>query len=345
MYSQGIWTSLQQQDLIRRSIRSFFDQRGCLEVQTPHLVTCPGTEEHLDYFASSWEDHLGHIHPLWLRSSPELHMKQILAVAQQSIYQIAPCYRNKGELSAEHLPEFNMLEWYELGSKLSDLIETTVSLLRHIHIDWCQYYPAPDWGFAQVTSMTVAEAFERFAGICLVDQDPDLANKAREQGVFSVAGTDDFETAFYKIFIERVEPALANFDCAVLYGYPASQAILARVEEGVAQRFELYIRGIEMCNGFYELLEEQSNRERIQAALAARQKSGKELPHEDEDFYRALRQGIPECAGNALGVDRLHGLLARRKLADCIPFARRIPFGHHLTSYVEPQETSSKWLP
>lgn len=292
---------------LKAAVREFFSGRTYLEIDTPVAVACPGTEVYLRYFATEWVDLYGDRHPLYLRSSPELHMKQAVAAGAERVYQMAACFRNGGELSPWHHPEFTMLEFYEAGIGYEAFIDVTAELFAHTRaaVGAAHAHLAPKaW-----TKVTVAEAFEEFAGVRLVDQDPELAKKARAAGVHSPQPGDDFETAFFKVLLERVEPALAAMEGAILMDYPASQAALAVVEDGVARRFEFYAGRVELCNGFKELLDARVNRERVAAALAKRAELGFEVPPEDEDFYAALDKGLPACCGNAVGFDRWLALL------------------------------------
>ena len=315
---------------LKSSIRDYFHKNRYLEVDTPVGVICPGTEVHLDYFQTEWLDYTGKNHPLWLRSSPELHMKQVLAHGLPKIYQFAPCFRNGGELSEWHHPEFTMLEWYQVGISFENFITMTEELLRTSHADLLRKFGSsvvqlefPD----MVQRFSLEQAFEEFAGIKLCDQDPELAAKARAAGLHSPSINDDFETSFFKVLIEKIEPELAKFPAAVLYDYPASQAALARVEDGRAKRFEYYFHGTELCNGFYELLGGNENRRRIRDANLQRRELRKPLTPEDDAFYSALDEGIPPCCGNALGFERwLAVLLGVKSLDQVMPFRGQIPY-------------------
>lgn len=312
---------------LKEAVRGFFSARSYQEVDTPVAVVCPGTEVHLQYFRTTWKTIRGTDEPLYLRSSPELHMKQLLAEGMPRIFQFATCFRNAGEFSNWHHPEFTMLEWYETDITYDDFIAQTGTLIRH-----CADFMHPwiaDAGYipgkipATFKRMTVAEAFEAYAGIQLFDRDPDLAKKAGEQGVFSVQDDDDFETAFFKVLLEKIEPRLEEEQGVILCDYPPSQAALAAHESGVARRFEYYLGRTELCNGFKELLGERANRARIHAALQARAALGHELPPEDEDFYRAMARDVPPCCGNALGFDRLLAFLCgQATIAPFIPFRK-----------------------
>jgi lysyl-tRNA synthetase class 2 len=295
-----------------RHLRDFFTQRHYLEIETPMAVVCPGTEVHLEYFSTQWRDYKGVPHPLWLRSSPELHMKQALSLGFPKIFQIARCFRNAGELSPWHNPEFTMLEWYRTGDDFKGFIQETLDLIREVGRGFHGDFPdlKPSGKEPTYTWLTLEEAFWQFAGIKLLDGDPDLAQIAHKKGFVSLRGDEDFETAFFKILLSEIEPKLKDLKRVVLYDYPPSQAALARVEGGSAKRFEIYWDGVELCNGFWELTDPILNRERVKDANRQRQALGKEVPPEDEAFYRCLDRGLPPSCGNALGVDRLLALLA-----------------------------------
>ena len=314
---------------LKNHIRHFFQERDYLEVDTPALVSCPGTEAHLEYFSTDWRDYQGNSRKLWLRSSPELHMKQVLAQGPGRIFQFATSFRNKGELSPWHHPEFCMLEWYQAGIEFDDYISQSLSLIREAWEGIAKAHPDVVRGIfpAGVLRMSVAEAFREFAGVELTDRDPGLAKKGREKGCYSLTGEEDFETAFFKILLDKVEPGLKNLEAVVLYGYPPSQAALARVADGKARRFEIYWRGVELCNGFHELQDPALNQERIREANFVRKQEGRDVPDEDRDFYLALEKGIPDCCGNALGFDRLLTLiLGRDNIGSVLPLRGNLPW-------------------
>jgi lysyl-tRNA synthetase class 2 len=313
---------------LKAAIRAFFNQRSYLEVDTPIAVPCPGSEVHLNYFKTTWQDYHQGQFPYWLRSSPELHMKQILALGSQDIFQLAPCFRNGGERSPWHHPEFLLLEWYRCGNDFSGFIDETYELLRYtlaeVRQDLALSSQTLELPAAKIPKITLAEAFQQFAGIELIDDDRDLARKARSQGVRSVGSDDDFETAYFKVLLEKIEPRLEEFPAIALYNYPPSQAALAKVSNNWAQRFEVYIKGIELSNGFHELVDLQENRRRFHSSNAQRAALGKEITAEDEGFWDALATGLPESCGNALGVERwLALLLGEKSLESLIPFRTR----------------------
>lgn len=291
---------------LRQFSREFFTRDGYLEVETPILTVCPGTEVHLHYFGTEWEDHGGVKHRRFLRSSPELHMKRLIAAGLPKIFQLAQCFRNRGEYSEWHNPEFCMLEWYQVGQTDKGLMNETENFLRFTAdaMSAITKIPASDVLPARFERVRVEEAFLEFVGLTLVDQDPDLSLKAREHGVVSVLPTDDFETAFFKVLIEKIEPAIARLGGCVLYDYPPSQAALAKVEGGWAKRFEFYIGRVELCNGFFELTGEGENRARLHDARIAREKAGNDPVPVDEGFLMSMQGFTEPCGGNALGFDR-----------------------------------------
>lgn len=304
---------------LKAALREFFGARGGLEIDTPIVVPAPGTEAYLRYFPTAWKDARGKDRALFLRSSPELHMKQAMAEGARQVFQLAPCFRSGGELAAWHHPEFTMLEWYERDIGYGQFIGQTEALLRH-SLDRMKAVarlrlPTP------VPRLTVAEAFHQFAGIRLVDGDPDLAKQAKSLGCPSVRGNEDFETAFFKVLLDKVEPGIKALGSAVLMDYPPSQAALAIVENGVARRFEFYVNGVELSNGFQELLDPATNRRRIEDANAKRRALGFEVPGADPAFHAALAKGLPPCCGNALGFDRwLALILGEASLDAVVPF-------------------------
>jgi len=329
-----VWTA---RDHLQRFIREFFHRRRYIEVDTPMGVLCPGTEVHLNYFSTKWTDHRGIDRPLFLRSSPELHLKQAIAAGVPRAFHLARCFRNKGEMSAWHHPEFTMLEWYETKITYEGMIKQTESLIHEAAKTIKALARKKKWDLSPTplprvfTRISVADAFHEFAKLDLVDQDPDLARKARAMGYHSVRTDDDFETAYFKILLDKIEPSLARIGGAVLMDYPPSQSALAVIKGGVARRFEFYVASpiqpqtevVEICNGFEELLGEEENRRRIKAANLLRAAAGNAPVPEDPDYFAALGRGLAACCGNALGFDRLLALaLGESNLDRVIPFRK-----------------------
>jgi lysyl-tRNA synthetase class 2 len=300
----------ERRNKLKKTIRDFFANLSYTEVETPHVVVCPGTEVHLNYFSTAWKNYDGSSKNLFLRSSPELHMKQILARDKiQKIFQFATCFRNGGELSEWHNPEFTMLEWYEKKISFDDFITQTTELLRVCGLN------------KNFVKLSVFEAFERFAGLKLIDQDPELMFKAKEKNILSVNIGDSFETAYFKILIEKIEPGLESLGQTILYDYPKSQAALSKISGDVAKRFEIYVGRVELCNAFWELTDKKENEDRIAESNALRLQNGLDAMPRDKYFFDALSVGLDSCCGNALGFERLLAVLdGATSIAQYVPF-------------------------
>jgi lysyl-tRNA synthetase class 2 len=304
---------------ILAALREFFAARGYVEVETPALQLSPGLEPHLQAFATVLHDPQdGGARPRYLHTSPEFAMKKLLAGGLPQIWQLSHVFRDS-ERSATHHPEFAMLEWYCAGASYRDLMDECEALLRRAQqaagaaaLHW-QDRAADAHGTWQ--RLTVAEAFSRYAGIDLLatiadPASPDaapLAAAATRIGVMPHPG-DDWESLFFRIFLDRIEPNLGIGAPTILYDYPIAMAALSRPKPGdprLAERFELYVCGLELANAFGELTDAAEQRRRFLADQAKKQALYGETYPVDEDFLAALEYGLPECAGIALGFDRL----------------------------------------
>jgi elongation factor P--(R)-beta-lysine ligase len=276
---------------IVRLIRAFFESRGFLEVETPTLLPSPGLDVHLSAFEVAAARGTR-----YLSTSPEYQMKRLLADGWPRIFQIAKAYR-RDEVGERHSPEFTMLEWYRAPAGVEDVMRDTEQLLAAVTGGAIRLEGRTIDTRPPLSRMTVCEAFERFARIA-----PDET--------LSLSETD--EDRFFRLLVDEVEPALARLDHAVfLTEYPAAQASLARKKPGdarVAERFELYAAGVELCNGFGELTDPAEQRARLTRDQEARKDRGLPVYPLDVRFLEALERGLPPCAGNALGVDRLVAL-------------------------------------
>jgi lysyl-tRNA synthetase class 2 len=299
-------------------IRAFFAERDFVEVDTPVLQVSPGLEPHLMAFATELAEPGEASRRRYLHTSPEFAMKKLLVAGVPRLFQLTHCFRN-GERRAAHHPEFTMLEWYRASAGYRDLMADCEALLRACvgaagtaHFVWRDHTadPKASWEY-----LSVAEAFARDAQIDLLATAPDpmqpsldrLADAARPLGIAPHTG-DTWEDLFFRIFLERIEPKLGVGVPTILYDYPISMAALARAkteDPRLAERFELYVAGLELANAFGELTDAATQRARF---LADQQKKraryGITYPI-DEDFLAALAHGMPESAGIALGVDRL----------------------------------------
>ena len=310
---------LERRGRILAALRRFFADRGFVEVETPALQASPGLEPHLQAFRTEWHDPRDQIaSPRYLHTSPEFAMKKLLVAGLPRIWQLAHVFRD-GERSTTHHPEFSMLEWYRAGASWRDLIADCEALLRRAQA--AAGAEALAWRGRSADArrpfrrLSVAEAFARYAGIDILATAPDplrpdfalLAAAAGAVGIEPHPG-DDWEALYFRIFLDRIEANLGLGAPTVLHGYPAALAALARrdaQDPRLAERFELYVCGLELANAFGELTDAAEQRARFGADQARKQALYGETYPIDEDFLDALGYGMPPSAGIALGFDRL----------------------------------------
>jgi lysyl-tRNA synthetase class 2 len=284
--------------------RAFFAARGYMEVETPYAVPAPGEEVHLRPFATAREHPDGTVEPLWLNTSPEFAMKRLLAGGSGPIFQFARVWRN-GEGSALHAPEFTMLEWYRPGLGMDGLIAETVDLLRAV-LPPAVSVRGVTTALDRFERLTVAEAFDRYTGADVLGSAGDVDALAAQAGV-AVREGETWEDLFFRLLLDRIEPRLGR-DCPTfLTHWPVAQAALARrdpADPRVAERFELFLCGIELANAFVELTDAAEQRARFIEERARRHAMyGPDWPL-DDDFLAAVAM-MPEAAGLAMGFDRL----------------------------------------
>ncbi|PKG40808.1 elongation factor P--(R)-beta-lysine ligase [Psychromonas sp. Urea-02u-13] len=294
---------LKKRAVIIQTIRSFFIERELLEVETPSLSQAGVTDQHLFCFKTHFigpeisdvkPDVLGV--PLYLQTSPEFHMKRLLSAGSGSIFQISKAFRNE-ESGRYHNPEFTLLEWYQVGFDHFQLMDEMEELLRLV------------LNCGQAKRLTYQQAF-----MLVLNVDPLSASLE----VLKTAGSHlnlgdvldneaDYDTVLQLLFCVAIEPVIANDSPCFVYDFPASQAALARispVDQRVAERFEVYYKGIELANGFHELSDSEEQLSRFKKDNRLRKENGLlEMPI-DTRFVESLKI-LPDCAGVALGIDRL----------------------------------------
>lgn len=278
------------------SVRAFFHARGVLEVETPILSAHATVDRHIDSFTAGAR---------WLHTSPEFAMKRLLAAGSGPIWQICKVFRID-EQGRHHNPEFTMLEWYRPGFDHHRLMDEVAELLLTVGTP------------AAPSRTTYRDAFLRHAGL-----DPFTAPLQALRARHPVPGADGDRDFWLDVLMSHVVgPQLGREGPEFLYDFPASQAALARVENGVAQRFELFWQGIELANGFHELTDAAEQKVRFKADQKWRCEQGKPVPPYDKHLIAALEAGLPDCAGVALGLDRLLMLkLGLPELAATLAFA------------------------
>ncbi|MFC3124505.1 EF-P lysine aminoacylase EpmA [Pseudoroseomonas globiformis] len=326
--------TLRRRARLTAETRAFFAGRGYLEIETPALVPAPGMEVHLAAFRSLFTPMLGgDPRVLWLRTSPELAIKRLLTAGCGPVFELARVWRN-GEVGPRHAPEFTMLEWYRPGAGLDGLMDETEAFLRAV------LPPRVALGGVETDltlpfeRVTVADAFRRHAGgidiLATLNGEGEgdgLALRAAASAAGIVPrGEEGWEDLFFRILLERVEPALGRGRGSFLTHWPAPQAALARRDPDdprAALRFELFVAGIELANAFDELTDAAEQAERFARDVAERRRLYGEGWEVDEDFLQALRHGMPASAGIALGFDRLAMLAAgAESIADTLWLGR-----------------------
>jgi lysyl-tRNA synthetase class 2 len=307
---------------IGQALRAWFQAEGFAEVEAAALQVSPGNEAHLHAFATEAVGPDGARRPLYLHTSPEFDCKKLLAAGERRIFSLGKVWRNR-ERGALHHPEFTMLEWYRAEQDYEVLMQDCAALLR-LAAEAAQTRSLGFRGracdpFAEPERITVAQAFQRFAGVDLLasvgedgatDRDG-LAAAAAAAGV-RVAADDSWSDVFSRVIVERVEPRLGLGRPMILYEYPVPEAALARptaADPRVAERFELYACAVELANAFGELTDPDEQRRRFQAEMAEKARVYGEAYPLDEDFLQALAL-MPEASGAALGFDRLVMLAA-----------------------------------
>jgi elongation factor P--(R)-beta-lysine ligase len=300
------WENLRLRARLLRAVRQFFDGRGFLEVETPLLSADTVIDRHLDPFpvaSGPGPQNSEALRPLWLQTSPEFGMKRLLAAGAQAIYQVTKAFR-QGECGPLHNPEFTMVEWYRVGDAMQEGIRLLGELCESL------------LGRGPAETITYAEAFSWHVGL-----DPhaataaELAARARSLNVSFPASlnAEDRDGWLDVLVAELVQPKLGVGRPMILYDYPASQAALACVRPGhppAAERFELYVAGIELANGYHELTDPAVLRERNARTNGLRQSDGKPRLPDESRLLAAMEAGLPPATGVALGFDRVVMLAA-----------------------------------
>ena len=309
---------------IKRALQTHFDANGYTEVECNALQTSPGNEAHLQAFKTKFDSLTQASQTLYLHTSPEFSCKKLLAAGENKIYDFARVYRN-GEISPTHAPEFTMLEWYQTGISLNDIMNETAELCRITgeaintkQFSWrhktCDLNKHAEF-------LTLTEAFDRYAGI---DLNAHLDTRGTFRDAASKAGVNTSEDAswsdiFSAVLVSKIEPNLGDGRLTFLYNYPIAEAALAKArpdDPRFAERFELYACGVELANGFNELTNPTEQRARFEAEMDLKETLYGERYPIDESFLDAL-EIMPDACGVAMGFDRLVMLASgARSIAD-----------------------------
>jgi lysyl-tRNA synthetase class 2 len=297
--------------------RDWFGARDFVEVETSVLQVSPGNETHLHAPRAVIHTAGGVAQTRYLRTSPEFSCKKLLAAGEPRLFEFARVFRDR-ESGPLHLPEFTMLEWYRAGESYDAVMADCLALIavaaRACEATWVAYRGQPNNPFAPPERLTLAEAFARYASIDLLASvaadgttDRDAFAQAAHHAGIRVTDDDTWSDIFSKVLVAKIEPKLGIGPPTVLYEYPVPEAALARVcrhDPRVAERFEVYICGVELANGFGELVDAAEQRRRFAAAMDEKERRYGERYPIDADFLAALIQ-MPQASGVALGFDRL----------------------------------------
>tara|TARA_R110000744_G_scaffold230803_3_gene348973 strand:- start:124 stop:1083 length:960 start_codon:yes stop_codon:yes gene_type:complete len=313
------WQNAKQRAHILAQIRSFFLALDVIEVETPLLSHATVTDVHLDAFVTEYnyshDSHCDDSIALYGQTSPEFAMKRLLASGYGCCYQICKAFRHE-QHGSYHNPEFTMLEWYRIGFDHFQLMDEVADLIKLI------------LGCQQVDRISYQALFIREVGI-----DPLITNKVELIALISsrdklsgwLEHEDCIDTLLQFIMAEFIEPIIGKYIPCFVYNFPANQASLAKIsskDERVAERFECYFKGIELANGFHELIDVEQQKLRFEQDNIIRAQLDKTKQHIDDNFIAALEYGLPPCAGVALGIDRLVMLaLSANKIDQVITFS------------------------
>lgn len=300
------------------SIRNFFGGENFLEVDTPQMVRLPGMEPHLSPFKTQLIDQAGSQTDMYLITSPEYAMKKILVGGAEKIFQICKSFRNKETDSELHNPEFMLLEWYRAYASYLEIMEDTERLVEHLAVK--------ENGKAEINfkgkkvdvsvpwpRKRVKDLFKEYAGIDFAEfEDVEKFRAAVKKKGYDVDENTLYEDLFYMVFLNEIEPKLGFGRPVIVHEYPVQMAALSKKcadDPRYAERFEAYIAGVELCNGYTELNDPAEQSARLEAERGQRVSAGADDYAVDQSFVGALEFGMPPSGGNALGVDRLMMLI------------------------------------
>ncbi len=307
-----------QRSEIIRAIRSFFENKGFLEVSTPTFARLPGMEPYLNPLAYAFRDEKNKLYEGYVVTSPEYSLKKLLSAGFPKLYEITKVFRQNESFGPLHNPEFTMLEWYRPHSDyraimrdLEELVLTANRAIRKTTKIRFQNYTVDlkrPW-----LRISIKQAFQIYAGINLDRAKTASAfRKQVSKKPYPIPRNANWDDLFYAVFLNEIEPKFPKNRPMIVYDYPLPQAALARrvsPRSFYAERFEAYIAGIEIANAFSELTDWREQYARLKQERALRKKLGRELYDIDMDFINALKAGMPETGGIALGIERLQMIL------------------------------------
>ena len=311
--------ALRERALLLRKARAYLDAQGVMEVETPMLSRSATVDVYIDSFATEFSP-IGHgtSQLCYLHTSPEFSMKRLLSAGSGDIYSLGRVFRN-GESGGRHNPEFTMLEWYRIGMDDRRLMDDVAGLLSSVS------------NFKEVRRCSYGELFEEYLGLNpYTATDEELSQVVKDQVDAKLQGLERSD-CLDLLFSKFVEPNLGSSTTEVLegyfvYDYPVTMSALARLSTNsdghpVASRFELFVNGVELANGYHELLDAEEQKKRFEEEQRMRQERGYDIYPYDKNMVDALAHGMPDCAGVAMGIDRLLMLmLGTGNIGDVLAF-------------------------
>lgn len=326
----SLWKRYFVRETMLRSIRKFFDDKRFHEVETPILIAHPPAESYLDVFETNLLDRNRNQTRGYLSTSPEVPLKKLMVAGIGDCYSLTKSFRNMETQSSLHNPEFTILEWYRVGVDYQEIMKDCEDLCMYIHDTLRDSQSQEQMGAyeriyqgkridlqAPWERLTVSEAFTKWAKIDFnYFLDPQRARSIAIEKGYSVAETTTWEELYNQIFLNEIEPNLGRGTPTILYEFPGSMGALARkkpTDPRFAERFEFYIEGLELGDCYSELTDWKEQKRRFDMELKEIKRTGKTLYGYDQDFIEALKVGLPDCSGIAIGVDRLVMLFANAK--------------------------------
>lgn len=309
---------LEQKRALINLIRQFFVDREFFEIETPLLVPSPGMEPYLHGFTTHYVDNQGRPHEYFLPTSPEFSIKKALGSGYEKVFEIARVFRNMGEYGSQHHPEFNMLEWYRPGDYL-DIMMDVEGLLQYLSKHFHPLNQTTEFSWETGVERTSIETcFQQYASLDMQKGISDMQYWRKGAAAIlkeQIPEDDTFEDIFFRVWMKLVEPNLGMSRPQIVYDYPASMSALAQLktsDPSRAERFELYIQGVEIGNAFSELRDPDEQRRRFDESNHLRKALGYSHHPVDEDLIQAISQMKP-TGGIAIGVERLLMVLTGEK--------------------------------
>jgi elongation factor P--(R)-beta-lysine ligase len=315
----NLWDRYFLREKVIKAIRAFFDANGFHEIEAPILIAHPPAESYIDVFETTLLDRSRKPHKAYLSTSPEVPLKKLMVAGLKDCYSITKSFRNTEMQSTLHNPEFTILEWYRVGADYKAVMEDCEELILSIHKSVCQDSFLTYQGKTIDLSLpwdrlTVAESFKKYASVDFDEfLDMDNARNIAAKKGYTVESHFTWEQLYNQIFLNEIETKLGMRKPLILYEFPGSMAALARKKASdprFAERFEFYIEGLELGDAYSELTDAKEQEERFNNELKELKRLGKTMYEYDHDFIEALKLGLPECSGIAVGVDRLVMLFA-----------------------------------